>query len=373
MQGWQTLPIALAWAILVLVQRPLQAREWFAEEDAAIRFDLLTLDDSELSEDDAVPLPDEGLEPDGSRRKIDPGLDVMGPPGKDRSPFMSKMYGIPNQDVKSQSERWSQSGEQVSIAAPFYIATGGGNIWLATGTVDHLAVDTNAIFLDSQFAVPEHLWKILGGVMNFRDLDNGWKTATILKVGSVSDQPFASIRDMTVTVIGSLEIPFRERDAWNFSLYYSPTSQLPFPLPGLAYVWRPSDQLRANIGIPFSWQYQPTETFSVVGSYFPITDVNLMARQQLSENWTVYGGYQIVNDAYWLNERLDDNERLYLFDQRLTIGLQRKLVLGFSMDVSGGYVFDRRVFQAEGFSDSRRDEIEIDPGAMGAVQLSWSL
>lgn len=53
--------------------------------------------------------------------------------------------------------------------------------------------------------------------MNFRELDNGWKTAAILTIGSVSDQPFDALRDMTVTTIGSLEVPYADRDAWSFS------------------------------------------------------------------------------------------------------------------------------------------------------------
>jgi hypothetical protein len=138
-------------------------------------------------------------------------------------------------------------------------------------------------------------------------------------------------------------------------------------------VWRPSDQFHANIGIPFSLQYRPTETFSIVASYFPLTNANILARRQLSENWIGYGGYQVVNETYWLADRPEKNELFYLFDQRITLGLERKLIGGLSLDFTTGYVFDREVFQADGFSDNRRDEINIDPGVFGSVQLIWAL
>jgi hypothetical protein len=83
----------------------------------------------------------------------------------------------------------------------------------------------------------------------------------MLRVGSPSDQPFGAFRDLTATLLGFVTIP-SDRDAWSFSLFYSPTSQLVFPIPGVAYVWRPSDQFQANLGIPFSLHYRPTETLT---------------------------------------------------------------------------------------------------------------
>ncbi|MBL9162805.1 MAG: hypothetical protein JNL18_08745 [Planctomycetaceae bacterium] len=375
-------PISLVWlaaAIFAWLPASLRAQQWLGDEfpvNDELPVSLVPLpevDPAPLAAFDQAPLADDLLEPPRSSQAARSLDDDMGPPGEERSPFRSRVYWIPTQKVLSQPDDWSQAGEQINLAAPLYIAPGGGNLWLATGTIDHLSIDTGAILPDSQLPVPDNLWKIEGGAMNFRELDNGWKTAAILKIGSVSDQPFDALRDMTVTTIGSLEVPYADRDAWNFSFFYSPTSQLPYPLPGLAYIWRPNEKLRANIGIPFSLQYRPTETFSIVASYFPLTDATILATRQLSDSWSVYGGYQVVNETYWLADRLEENQLFYMFDQRLTLGLRRKLVGGLSLDFTGGYVFDREVFQADGFSDNRRDRINIDPGALGAVQLIWSL
>jgi hypothetical protein len=363
----------LAAGIVGCPQTALHSQEWFSEE-LPISVEPLPPVGPEPFEEVVAPLLTEDLlEQSPSPTETRSPDNEMEPSGEERSPFKSRLYWIPPQNVQSQPDAWSQSGEQINLAAPLYIASGGDNIWLATGTVDHLSINTGAILPDSQLPVPDNLWKIEGGAMNFRDLDNGWKTAAILNVGSVSDRPFAAFRDMTVTAIGSVEVPYSERDAWTYSLFYSPTSQFPYPLPGLAYVWRPSDQFHANIGIPFSLQYRPTETFSIVASYFPLTNANILARRQLSENWIGYGGYQVVNETYWLADRPEKNELFYLFDQRITLGLERKLIGGLSLDFTTGYVFDREVFQADGFSDNRRDEINIDPGVFGSVQLIWAL
>ena len=55
---------------------------------------------------------------------------------------------------------------------------------------------------------------------------------------------------MNVSMNGMLRIPQGEHNAWLFTLMYSPTSQLNFPIPGVAYSWNPSPQFHANIGLP---------------------------------------------------------------------------------------------------------------------------
>ena len=95
-------------------------------------------------------------------------------------------------------------------------------------------------------------------------------------------------------------------------------------------------------------------------------------RQSLGEAWSIYGGYRTVNKTFLLADRENDRERTYVFDQRLTLGLQRELGRGWSLDLSAAYVFDRQMFQAEKFSGSRRDELAIEPGLGGMLQLMWT-
>jgi len=225
---------------------------------------------------------------------------------------------------------------------------------------------------DSGLAVPDQLWDIQVGTMHIRQLANGWRAGGMLRVGSPSDQPFAAVRDMTVTLLGFLTIPSGPRDAWNFSLFYSPTGQIVWPIPGVAYVWRPSHQFQANLGIPFSLEYRPIETMTVTASYLPLNHVQVLVRQALGEFWSIYGGYRTVTETFLLADRLHDRERTYIFDQRLTLGTQRKLARGWSLDLSAAYVFDRHIFQAEKFSGSRRDELAIAPGVAGTLQLLWT-
>ena len=292
--------------------------------------------------------------------------------GNERSPFRLSGSWLPSRQVIGQPTDLSLSGFQANLAVPLRIAPGGGSIWLATSGLEYLRIDTRAIFPDSQIAVPDELWKANVGTMYFRNFDDGWNAGGLFSIGTASDQPFAELRDLTLTSVAFLNIPAGPRDGWNFSLFYSPTSQLPFPLPGAAYVWRPSERFTANIGVPFSLRYQPTEAWTFTADYRPVTAVNLRASRALGSDWRIYARYEIVNETYWLAERTNSDDRLYLFDQRAAIGVDRKLPAGFLLDLSAAYVFDRSIFQAESFSGNRTDVLHIDPGVGVSLMLQWS-
>lgn len=290
--------------------------------------------------------------------------------GTARSPLKLQLFWSPAQDLSTQPGELTMSGESLDLAVPLRIEP--GRVWLATAGIHSLRLGSNGRLPDTLAEIPDELWRVTAGVMHFRDLDNGYQVGGILNVGSASDDPFASWRETTANAIGFVNVPYGERDGWSFSLFYSPTSQLPFPVPGMAYLWRPDETMSAQIGIPFSLDYRPTAAFSLAVSYTPLTNVKLIARQKLSDAWSVYGGYAITNDTYWLADRADDDERFYIFDQRLTMGLERSLALGLRLEFTAAYVFDRQLFQAESFTRDRRDEIGIDPGVLGMATISWS-
>jgi hypothetical protein len=88
--------------------------------------------------------------------------------------------------------------------------------------------------------------------------------------------------------------------------------------------------------------------------------------------WSLYGSYQIDNDIYWLADRVIDADRFFVFDQQVKLGLARKLFLGFTADVSCGYVFDRKFFQSTQFAGSRTDVVNVQPGVLAGLQIVWS-
>lgn len=287
----------------------------------------------------------------------------------ERAPLAIRTWWLPDRAFKQSGEAFSATGQEISLGFPLRIES--DSLWLVLASLERWELDTAAVLPDSGLALPNQLWDPELGTMYFRDLAGGQRVGGMVRVGSPSDRPFSELRDMTATLLGFWTIPRGERDEWSLSLFYSPTGQIIYPLPGVAYVWRPHDHLRLELGIPFSVTYEPTDTLTLSARYRPLTDGQAFFYQRLGTAWTMYGGYRTVNETFWLADRQDDDQRLYLFDQRVTLGLRRTLGRGWNVDVSTSYVFDRMLFQARKFSGDRRDELTIDAGIGAGVQLFW--
>jgi hypothetical protein len=226
-----------------------------------------------------------------------------------------------------------------------------------------------AIFPETGRPFPEDLWNIRFG-LNYRHLfDNDWSAGGSVTVGSASDKPFRTINEITAGVNAFLRIPQGEHNAWLFTLSYSNTSQLPFPIPGIAFLWQPSDQFRANLGLPFQIMYRPVEDLTLDLSYMLLTTIHARATYRLMPWLHIYGGYDWNNEAYLLSDRTDLNDRLFYYDQRVTAGVQWILCKNASLDLSAGYTFDRYYFIGQSFSDRNNNRIDVGDGPFVAFQL----
>ena len=288
----------------------------------------------------------------------------------ERAPFRLTTSFAPSQSVRDSADTLSTHSIAGQLAFPLQIYPDG--ILLGTSSLKYTRLSTDAVLPQSGTPVPDELWDARVGMFVTRELNNGWKVGGLFNIGSASDQPFESFDELTLTTLGFVSVPARNRDSWNFSFFYSPTSQIRFPIPGIAYAWRPNDQLEAQIGLPAAPTYAPNDSFFFRARYTPITDINVEARQMLSHNWSLFGRYQIINDTYFLADRADRKDRFFQFEQQLAAGLSRQLPAGFSLDLSAGYLFDRRLFQSEDFNLSSDDMIQVKSGVAYTLQVIWT-
>jgi hypothetical protein len=291
-----------------------------------------------------------------------------GIPGGD-APIGPSAFWSPAQNVRGGGD-FALSGQAAKLGFPISMVEGHG-AWIAIANITRLEISTSEILPQSGLAVPDELWSIQAGALHVRELGDGWTVGGMLMVGSASDEPFENGRDLTLTAVGFLNVPSYDRNEWRFGLFYSPTSQLPFPIPGVAYLWRPDERWDVSIGVPASVTFRPTERLTLQAAWRPLTNVDLTATQLLDDGWSLRGGYRTHTDTFFLSQRTNDDDRMFLFDQRLFVGVGRDIFPHARLEVSGAYLFDRRLFQAEDFTGSRSDGFGIEPGFLGTVQLSF--
>ncbi len=276
---------------------------------------------------------------------------------------------FPEVAVRAQPTNLSEERQDLSATCPLWQDP--CNEWAATLHVRSELYQTSAILPVTGMAFPPDLWNVSLGASYRHLFDNGWIAGGGLSVGSASDKPFHSIDEMTMGVSAFLRLPQGEHNAWLFTIAYSPTSELAFPIPGVAFLWQPSDNLRINVGLPFAVWYRPTEDLTLEASYMLIRSVHAKATYRLSGRWRVYGGYDFSNEAYFLADRPDIRDRFFAYDQHLSAGVQYLLGRQAFLDLSTGYVFDRFFFEGRQYSTNNLNRIDVGDGTFLSLRFDY--
>jgi hypothetical protein len=295
-----------------------------------------------------------------------------GPPFGSAAPVSLGGFWAAPADVVGQPAALGMNSQFARVAAPLVAPVEGAPLWIGIGRFGRLEFSTDAILPDSRQPVPGQLWLVETGVTHIRPLAGGGTLGGTFLFGSASDRPFAATRDLTLMAIAFWNTPARnDRDEWNASLFYSPTSQLPYPLPGLAYAWRPDESFEAKLGVPAALEWRPDDRWTVSAAYFPLVNVNVEARRRLRDGWSFVAFYRTDTQIYFLDARTIDDERFYVFDQRAAAGFERSLGGGFTLEALASWLFDRELFQGTNFTSGRTDVVKFDPGPGLSLQLLW--
>lgn len=128
------------------------------------------------------------------------GMMGGGPPGYE-------VTWYPAQTLAEQPGDFGLVRQNLSLGGPLWRSE--GDMVLATVSVKHSAFLTDAVLPDSLQPFPEELWSINFGVNYMHEYANGWKSGLIAVIGSASDQPFASSRELTGNLGAFLRVPAR--------------------------------------------------------------------------------------------------------------------------------------------------------------------
>lgn len=330
------------------------------------RLALLPPIDFNLEEDTFASEPLSDVDPEASKPRR------SGPPFGSSAPISFGGFWAPAVGVNGQSEQLSMNAQFGRVAVPIGIPEEGKPLWIAIAKFGRLELATDAILPDSGQPIPNQLWLVETGVTHIRPLASGGTVGGTFLFGSASDRPYAAGRDLTLMAVGFWNRPAKnDRDEWSYSVFYSPTSQLPYPLPGIAYVWRPNERFEAKIGVPPSLEYRPNDDWTFTFNYFPLVNVNATARRRLADTLSFLAFYRTDTEIYFLADRLQNDQRFFVFDQRAAVGLEQTLGAGFTLEAMASYIFDRKLFQGTSFSSGRTDVVSLEDGPGLSLQLLW--
>jgi hypothetical protein len=290
--------------------------------------------------------------------------------GQRSSPLGYRALWFPDVPVAGQNTNFSMTDQSISAMAPLGMMpkkegepfTKPASGWLVSANVQYRSIRTEAILPDTGQAYPNELWNINMGLIYFHKLDNGWLWGGGANFGSATDRPFASIDEMFVGMNAFLRIPSGERNAWMFSVFYAPMSELRFPIPLVAYFYSPSENLQINLGLPLSIKYRPWERLTLEASFLPIHTVHAKAKYDFCNWLSAFASYDWANVSYALADREDSQQRFYMYDQRLAGGFESPLGAHGFVELAAGLTFDRYSFEGQQWDSAKINRVDFAPG-----------
>jgi hypothetical protein len=230
---------------------------------------------------------------------------------------------------------------------------------------------TGALMPSTGGAFPDRFYDLgLGAIYRWK-LDGGKMAALNLSFSSPSDDPFDN-GTTTVRAAGLLRVP-RERNAWLYYIHYQSDREYArnIPLPGVGYLYRPSEKFSAVAGFPYAtFHWDATPKYYVTGSYLALRKLSAEAGNHMSDWITGFVGWEWDNEAYVRKAATRDDDRLRLDEKRITGGFRFEFSPDVRADVLGGYAFDRFWYEGEEYSDRSFNRINIGDGPVFGLNLS---
>jgi hypothetical protein len=156
--------------------------------------------------------------------------------------------------------------------------------------------------------------------------------------------------------------PTEPGKAWIFAAFMTNTfEELNYvPIPVVAYMSR-GERHTAVVGLPFAYvNWRPRERWAFDLSYFPVTNVRAKVTYRPRRWLGVYAGLDSRHDAFFRSGRASDDDRFYVYEMRAALGVSAHVGRHASVDLSGGWSFDRYMFEGEGWTDRDLDRIDIE-------------
>jgi len=309
----------------------------------------------------------------GPARSQSDWLQWFGPPMGGLKPMMSykaTVYGDENVDQQNKGLKLTE--HNAVLFSP--ISQDDRHEWSAAANLRAHDLQTDAILPDTGGKFPATLWDTRVGTLYRQRFDNGWTGGGAVSLGSASDRPFASSKEMELQATVFTRIPDGGKNAWLLLLSYSNNREFMnnIPLPSLGYWFEPTESYRIILGIPFVMlEIKPVKNLTLEFFYLPVRTVHAGVSYRIAGPFKIYTAFDWRHESWFRSDRTDDDYRLFYYEKRGTAGVEWELAKGMTLDLSGGYSFDRFYFEGKDYGDRGRNRLDVNNGPFASVRLGY--
>ncbi len=239
--------------------------------------------------------------------------------------------------------------------------------------VGALDVASRAQLPDSAEPLPDHLWNIRLGGSYRQYLDEQRLFGVWGHIGSPSDKPFESIEEVEVNLTGMLRIKAQDYDAWILLLNFSNSRDFLryVPIPGAGYLYQPNREFQALVGAPltfFNWRFR--EKWRLFASYILPRKAQAELSYATTEKTKLYARFDWRSRRWFRRQRRDDGEHLKDYEKLVQGGLAWNLTATCTVDLHGGYAFDRFFYEGADYDDRDFNRISFADGPFAGIDAS---
>jgi hypothetical protein len=246
--------------------------------------------------------------------------------------------------------------------------------WQLNAHVERFRLNTSIPVVSSPDSFSaQDLWSVgVGGTYSHK-LDSGGEWGVIAGVGSNSDQIFNSIHETSISVTGTWRNPVDATHSWLFFLSYANDRAFApnVPLPGVSYlVIDPANHLLISYGLPFFFSWKPNDDWSYRIVYFMPTSIDAEIAYSLTSRLKTHINFDWFPQAWSPANRSDTKDQIILDQKKASLGLRASIASDWFLDVTGGYAFDQKLFEAEQLFATGINKNYLTAGAFLQAELA---
>lgn len=285
-----------------------------------------------------------------------------------------RLYGAADVDEAHENgEDWDFVVKEYDLEAYAPIHHGSGTEWVAT-------LDFTALDVDSEVELPRHgrepfpseLYDLGFGAAVRHEFANQWQLGVHFRIGSASDKLFHSMDETTASATTFLRIPHGPHNAWILMVDARNTrnSNGGPVVPGLAYQLALGETTWAILGVPvMALHGEPIEGLALDLSWVLVRNVHAGAKYQLTEELQLSAAFDWDHHLFYRSDRPAEEDGLFLYDKRLSLGLDYALNENVRLGLLGGYSFGRLAFEGEDYDQRDKNRIDVDGTGFGQFQV----
>ncbi|MEI8018130.1 MAG: hypothetical protein WCH39_07995 [Schlesneria sp.] len=280
------------------------------------------------------------------------------------------MTWYPEQNTDQSGTTLAMERAYFQGAVPLYST--GAETFMLTAHVDTTLIQTKAILPTTMQTFPTQLFNVALGVNYFHSYENGNVGGIVFDMGTASDKPFQSGRDMLASGTAFLLMPQDEKSAWFIGANASTNSQVLYgiPIPGGGYFYHPSEDFQAIVGFPFSVvSWKPARDWQLQYVWAFLTTMHARAVYQPTAAWQLYAGFDWTNENWRLAERVNERDHFFYYEKKLATGFLWWFKPNVGLEIAGGWAFDRYFTEVHGFKLMGDNTVNIGSGPYLSSQI----